>query len=232
METKVLSRFENKFIIDNATCKNIQKELLKFMELGENNKTNGFYTVSNIYYDTKDNNLIRKSLSSPKYEELLRLKAYGDVQPDSKVYLEINKKFCGLVNKRSTSIKLNEAYDFISTKTKPDVKGYMNKQIINEIEYILRLYNLEPKIYIAYDRKVLSIEGNLDFRVTFDTNIRIRRDDLKLEVGNYGNPLLESGQCLMKVEVKKTVPLWLSKLLSEHKIFSSRGSSYNIAVAY
>ena len=28
----------------------------------------------------------------------------------------------------------------------------MNQQVINEIEYFLKIYSLEPKVYIAYDR--------------------------------------------------------------------------------
>jgi len=226
MAIEVFNRYENKFLIDTSTYNIIQNKLLNYMELDEYNKDHEFYTISNIYCDTEDNTLIRNSLSKPRYKEKLRIRAYGVPEKDSKVYLEIKKKFCGLVNKRRTTLKLQEAYDFVSTGIKPELKGYMNKQVLNEIEYLLKLYELEPKLYLAYDRKALFSKENHDLRITFDTNIRTRRYDLKLENGDYGEPLLDSEKWLMEVKAENSLPLWLSRLLSEYKVFSTSFSKY------
>ncbi|SHJ59205.1 VTC domain-containing protein [Geosporobacter subterraneus DSM 17957] len=51
--------------------------LLVTMEPDKYNKAQEFYTISNLYYDTKDNHLIRNSLSKPKYKEKLRIRAYS-----------------------------------------------------------------------------------------------------------------------------------------------------------
>jgi hypothetical protein len=102
----------------------------------------------------------------------------------------------------------------------------MNKQVINEIDYILKIYDLKPKLYLAYDRKALFSKENKDLRITFDNNIRTRRYDLKLENGDYGESLLESNKWLMEVKAEKNIPLWLSKLLSEYKIYKTSFSKY------
>jgi len=52
---------------------------------------------------TQDNQLIRHSVSKPRYKEKLRLRSYGVPSLDAKVYLEIKKKVNGLVNKRRRS---------------------------------------------------------------------------------------------------------------------------------
>jgi SPX domain protein involved in polyphosphate accumulation len=226
MAIEVFSRYENKFLIDYDTYSIVLSKLQEYMELDEYNKKHEFYTISNIYYDTRDNALIRNSLAKPKYKEKLRLRAYGVPRDDSKVYLEIKKKFAGLVNKRRSTLKLKEAYNFVNTGIKPEIKDYMNKQVLNEIEYFLKIYDLEPKLYLAYDRKALFGRENRDLRITFDTNIRTRREDLKLEKGDYGEALLESGLWLMEVKAEKSIPLWLSKFLSQHKIFKSSFSKY------
>lgn len=231
MGIEVFNRHENKYLVDEKTYLHIYDRLLEYMELDEFNKKNEFYTISNIYYDTKDNQLIRKSLSKPKYKEKLRLRAYGVPRPDTQVYLEIKKKYCGLVNKRRTNINLDEAYEFVNSGIKPETKPYMNKQVINEVEYILKLYDLEPKVYIAYDRIALFSKENRDLRITFDTNIRTRRTDLKLEHGDDGTALISKGQWLMEVKAENTIPIWLSKFLSEEKVykrsFSKYGYEYN-----
>lgn len=226
MSIEVFKRTECKFLIQEDICEEFKTKLLQYMEMDEHNKNNNFYTISNIYYDTKDNYLIRNSLLKPKYKEKLRIRSYGVPNIDDKIYLEIKKKVNGIGNKRRTSLKLREAYEFISTGEKPGLKSYMNKQVINEIEYMLRLYNLEPKVYIAYDRKAMFGKDNREVRITFDRDIRTRRHDLKLEAGDYGEPLLESGKCLVEIKVEKNFPLWLSQLLSQYKIYKASFSKY------
>ena len=48
--------------------------------------------ICNIYYDTPDWRLIRRSLDKPAYKEKLRLRTYGVPRPDSVAFAEIKKK--------------------------------------------------------------------------------------------------------------------------------------------
>jgi len=226
MAIEVFNRHENKYLLDTEAFHKFYNELLEYMELDEYNKQHEFYSISNMYYDTAHDSLIRNSLAKPKYKEKLRLRAYGVPNQDTKVYLEIKKKVFGLVNKRRTSLKLNEAYDFVETGVEPEFKDYMNKQVIEEIKYFLTRYDLQPKLYMAYDRKALFCKNNRDLRITFDTNIRCRRYDLKLENGDYGEFLLEPGQWLMEVKAENTIPLWLSRMLSKHQLYRTSFSKY------
>ena len=44
-------------------------------------------TISNIYYDTPDFRLIRRSLEKPVYKEKLLLRSYGRTDRDSPVFM-------------------------------------------------------------------------------------------------------------------------------------------------
>ena len=226
MAIEVFNRYENKYLLDSEAYYKFYDRLLEYMELDDFNKQHEFYSITNLYYDTEHNTLIRNSLAKPKYKEKLRLRAYGIPNQDTKVYLEIKKKVFGLVNKRRTSLKLHEAYDFVATGVEPDFKDYMNKQVIEEIKYFLSRYDLQPKVYLSYDRKALFCKNNRDLRITFDTNIRSRRYDLKMEHGTHGEPLLEPGQWLMEVKAENTIPVWLAKMLSEHQMYRTSFSKY------
>ena len=57
----------------------------------------GLHTIRNIYYDTPNYELIRRSIDKPKYKEKFRLRGYGEIEEDSPVFLEIKKKYCGVV---------------------------------------------------------------------------------------------------------------------------------------
>lgn len=226
MAIEVFNRYESKYLMNTSKFSELYADLLHYMELDAYNKQHDFYSISNIYYDTPTDTLIRASLAKPKYKEKLRLRAYGVPQETDKVYLEIKKKFTGLVNKRRTALRLDEAYEFVQTGIAPTRQDYMNLQVVNEITYFLRLYNLEPRLYLSYDRKALFSKESRDLRITFDTNIRCRRYDLKLEQGDYGEQLLEPDQWLMEIKAENTVPLWLSRLLAKHGLYRTSFSKY------
>lgn len=60
----------------------------------------GQYTICNIYYDTDDWQLIRTSIEKPVYKEKLRVRSYGVPGDKGKVFVELKKKYDGVVYKR------------------------------------------------------------------------------------------------------------------------------------
>ena len=102
----------------------------------------------------------------------------------------------------------------------------MNKQVMKEINYIMNMYNLKPRVFISYDRLAFFEKNNSDFRLTLDTNIQTRRDNLRLDYDIYGNQLLQPGQWIMEAKAFKAFPLWFVHFLSEQKIFQTSFSKY------
>lgn len=230
MAIEVFNRHEQKYLLDADTFQKVLKVMDEHMMPDKYNVNHKPYTISNIYFDTEDDYLIRTSLSKPKYKEKLRLRSYGVPNNDCNVFLEIKKKFNDIVNKRRTVLKLSEAYNFISSGKPPELKEYMNKQVLKEIEYFLQVYNVNPKVYLAYDRIAYFEKGNDDLRISFDKNIRTRRYDVALEDGDYGEKLLPDGVYLMEVKTSKAMPLWLTDMLAKYDIkrrsFSKYGTEF------
>lgn len=230
MAIEIFNRYEHKYKMNTETFHKVLEVMDRHMEPDKHCADHSLYTIANIYYDTPDNALIRESLSKPVYKEKMRLRSYGVPDADTKVFLEIKKKVNGLVNKRRTVLELSEAYDFISSGKPPVIKSYMNAQVVREIEYFMQRYNLSPKVYIAYDRLAYFEKGNDDLRISFDTNIRTRRNDVALESGDHGTMLLPDDIWLMEIKTSRAMPLWLCKMLSDLNLrkasFSKYGTEY------
>ena len=226
MAIEVFNRYEHKYLLDKETYDKVIEVMDKHMELDAHNKNYIPYTISNIYFDTEDNYLIRKSLSKPEYKEKLRLRSYGIPEKKSEVFLEIKKKYRDIVNKRRTTLKLDEAYSFLRSGEMPASKQYMNKQVLKEIDYFLHIHRVMPKLYLAYDRIAYFEKGNPDLRISFDTNIRSRRYNLHLEAGDFGEQLLEKDIYLMEVKTAMAKPLWLTHMLTELQINRCHFSKY------
>jgi len=223
---EVFNRYEHKYMLDRETFEKVIKIMDEHMVMDSHNEGHTPYTIANIYFDTPDDFLIRTSLSKPEYKEKLRLRAYGVPHKDSKVFLEIKKKFNGIVNKRRTKLKLSEAYRFLESGKAPKYEPYMNVQVLHELEYFMKIYNLSPKLYLAYDRIAYFEKDNRDLRISFDMNIRSRRYDLALEKGDYGERLLPVDVYLMEIKTSLAKPLWLTHMLADFDIKRTRFSKY------
>jgi len=182
------------------------------------------YTICNVYMDTPDNRLIRTSIDKPFYKEKMRIRSYGVVSDEDKVFIELKKKFDGIVYKRRVKIPHGEAIGYI--KGEASRRG----QIEYEIDYFLNHYeSISPAMFIAYDREAFHGREDHDLRVTFDENILWRTENVSLSSEVYGNNLLEKGQCLLEIKCADAMPLWLARALSRNKIYKNSFSKYGKA---
>ena len=180
------------------------------------------YTLCNLYYDTDDYRLIRSSIDKPIYKEKLRVRSYGVPESDGRVFVEIKKKFDGIVYKRRIT-QTPKAASALLRGIRP--LGSVS-QIQKEIEYFQTLHRTVPKAFIAYDRQAFQGIEDKDLRITFDRNMRYRLDDLDLQSGDHGEPILKTDDVLMEIKMPVACPLWLSGLLTECGIVSASFSKY------
>ena len=231
MPIEVFNRVEKKYAITENTYLEIRDFLKKYVVLDKHNVNDATYPICNIYYDTGDNYLIKNSIEKPEYKEKLRLRSYGVPDSDDQiVFLEMKKKYKGITYKRRSRLKLWEAYEFLNNHKFPEKSDYINVQVLNEIDYVIKFYNPIPKMKISYDRYAFFSTESRDLRISFDSNIFINKEHLRLEDPDKGERLLKENYRVMEIKAEKSIPLWLSEYLSKNKIyptgFSKYGSGY------
>lgn len=186
----------------------------------------GQNTICSLYLDTPDHLIIRNSIDAKVYKEKLRLRSYGTPDREDSVFLEIKKKYKGVVYKRRETMTLREAMAYIHQGIMP-----CDSQIMREIDYAMRFYrHPQPAMMIAYEREAYFDRENPNLRITFDANVRARATDLGLECGPRGTLLLPEDTLLMEVKTDGAMPVWLAHALSECAILPAHFSKY--ATAY
>lgn len=109
----------------------------------------------------------------------------------------------------------------------------VHSQIGDEIQYFREYYGaLKPAVFLSYEREAFYALDGSDLRITFDENILFRQEDLSLEKGIYGTPVLGSNQSLMEIKTSSGLPLWLSHALNREKLFKTSFSKYGSAYRY
>ncbi len=215
-------RYEIKYLVTAQQRQAIMYKMNEYMNPDEYGKS----TICNVYYDTPDMCLARRSIEKPLYKEKLRVRSYGSASADDMVFVELKKKYDEVVYKRRVAIREGEAEKYLAGKCACS----KNNQIVNELDYFLTEYKgLSPAAYIAYDREAFYAKDDPGFRITFDDNVLWRDYDLSLTIGVYGKPLLNQGQSLMEIKVSSALPLWLTHLMCQEGIYKINFSKYGNA---
>ena len=103
-------RVEKKYLLTREQYERLRVALRNWLEPDDYPKS----TICNVYYDTPDYLLISRSLEKPVYKEKFRLRSYGVPEEDGKVFLEIKKKYDGVVYKRRVRAPEAEAVDYLN----------------------------------------------------------------------------------------------------------------------
>ncbi len=218
----VFKRYELKYLLTEQQKQTVLAAMADFMEPDAYGRT----TIRNIYFDTDNYRLIRRSIDKPAYKEKLRIRSYKQAKDTSTVFVELKKKVDSIVYKRRISLPEKEAMEWLAGKH----HCHTDTQISREIDYFLRFYeSLRPAVFLSYEREAYAAKDGSDFRVTFDGSIFCRQEDISLGSAVYGTPLLPEGKVLMEIKCSGGIPLWMTGVLSRERIYKTSFSKYGTA---
>lgn len=217
MKGNIFKRVEPKYILNQKEYNDIQALLNEYFE-----KDIYFESkIANIYYDNDNSDMLIESLEKPLFKKKIRLRSYGE---NDIVYLEVKEKYKGTVYKRRVKLTKDEYNDYLINKK------ITNSQIMKELDYYINYYHLVPYIYVAYDRLSYYATSDSEFRITFDSNLRYRLNNLEISNDKETKKYFDNNKYIMEVKSLDSLPLWFTSYLSQNKIypksFSKVGSIY------
>lgn len=218
----IFKRYEIKYLLNEMQYRKMRETLTDYMEMDKYGESH----IYNIYFDTPDYYLIRDSLDKPVYKEKLRMRSYGMDKNNGHVFVELKKKYDGIVYKRREEMEFDEAVEYLYDGKKPSA----DSQILREIDWFLKYHkNVGPKMYIAYDRTALAAKDDSGLRLTFDENIRWRSTKLDLQEDGEDHLIIGKGYYLMEVKTPASLPVWMADILDDLKLYPVSFSKYGKA---
>ena len=219
----VFQRIETKYLLNEDQYRTLQMRLKNIAEEDAYGET----SILNIYFDTPEYQLINTSLEKPAYKEKLRLRSYGVPELNTGTFIEIKKKYKGIVYKRRIKMTYAESIAYLYDRQPAKEPS----QISCEIDYFFKHYQgIRPMMAISYDRIAMSGIYDPALRITFDKNIKWRTEKLDLQTGSDGQDILQPGQYLMELKIAGAISLELARIFSELNIrqisFSKYGKAY------
>ncbi|HFI0144723.1 TPA: polyphosphate polymerase domain-containing protein [Streptococcus suis] len=226
---KQFKRIETKYIVDKETFALLEKDLQRHMVSDEFATS----TITNIYFDNEDFDMIQDSIAKKNGREKIRMRIY-DAQPSasSQAFLEIKKK----ENKIGYKYRLTSNPLSVTNYIEKGVvdKTITDEMVTSELDILRERYGtIKPKMYIYYDR--VSYKGIEDkkIRLTIDKNLLYRDYHVSATDGKFGEALLDPNKVIMEIKVPEQLPDWLLDLLEKYQLekqsFSKYGNAYKLA---
>jgi len=224
----IFRRCEKKYLITSEQGATLQRLIVCYTAIDQQ----GEYLIRDLYYDTASWDIISKSIEKPLYKEKLRLRLYGEYNSESQGFLEMKRKYDGIVYKRRIAFPLGELKD----RSVREIVLANDSQISREINYFLKINPVSEKIHIAYKRAAYNGIDDKGLRITFDRDIAFHLcylDSNKFDEYNLddGRQILDPNQVLMEIKTTGAIPLWLTSALSENNIFPISFSKSGVCYA-
>lgn len=215
-------RYETKYLLSPEQLHRVQDVLKQHMAPDQYGRT----VIRNLYFDTHNYRLIRRSIEKPLYKEKLRIRSYSTVAANGDVFVELKRKYKGVVYKRRLIMPQDKALQWLAG----DGVYMPDTQIGREIAYFRSYYGaLSPTVFLSYARQAWYCPDSPDLRITFDDSLLCRQTELHLAQEPFGTPLLPDGMTLMEVKTGGGMPLWLAAFLTKERLFKTSYSKYGTA---
>lgn len=238
MGTKIIQkqfkRIETKYIIEKDVLPQLLEDLRDYIEADAYATS----TITNIYFDTENFDLIQDSIAKRNAREKVRMRLYdSEPKASSKAFLEVKKKIDGVGYKNRLTSNANAITSYVTTGMSL-IDGFQDSLIDDQVQSDLttlrkRHGHIQPKMYIYYDRISFRGKNGADIRITIDQNLLYRDWDISLSAGKFGNDLLAPSKVIMEVKVPGKCPEWLLECFEKYGIvqesFSKYGTAYRLA---
>lgn len=238
---EVFRRTEMKYLVSADQRKSIEGAIEQKMILGEFCES----SILSLYYDTPEFALIERSLDKPFYKEKLRLRVYGTPSPLGPAFVELKKKYDGVVYKRRVLLSLAAAQVFLeglpyekACRAFPliDHEAHLQSlsirslQIGREIEFMLTRHgNLAPSLLTKCDRVAYADPEGSELRITFDTKLDFASGVSSLLAACDMSPLIDPAYSIMEVKNAGSLPFWLLRALANARAYPRSFSKYGHA---
>ncbi|WP_153721631.1 polyphosphate polymerase domain-containing protein [Sporosarcina cascadiensis] len=216
MAIEIFSRKEQKYLITRRQYRELLERIEPEMR-NDKNGVDGKYSVTSLYFDNAEKGIYFETKNKLKYRQKLRLRVYDDADLNSTAFFEVKQKHKKVVNKRRMLLPLGEAYRYLEEDGQAGLDHYetSNSQVMKEIDYFRKFYHLRPEMVVSYSRHALHGLTDSELRITFDFDLRCRKEDLHIENGPYGDHFIDPDLVVLEVKVDHSVPLWLARILQE-----------------
>jgi len=181
------------------------------------------YEVRSLYFDSHFHHSFLEKRNGIAIRKKLRIRYYPHFSRDDQkyVFIEIKKKVNENVAKSRIFVPFESALNILDNHHNEARVFYekasaQDKATLKEVWFLYRKHNLKPVCVVSYYRQPFMSRVEKTFRLTFDTNLKVRKYNLDLRFGGGSKNIVPPNICIMEVKFNNIVPNWAIKIIQKN----------------
>ena len=213
-------RFEQKYLVPEATAHCIREFLGAYLELDENGtgKPNFSYPVHSLYLDSDRLNLYWETINGNKNRFKLRLRFYND-DPDTPVYFEIKRRVNNCILKQRGGVRRGAVHWLLAGHfPEPDHLLTRDARQLVALQRFCQLMSeihARSKVHICYMREAWVSTLDNSVRVTLDRQV-LAEPNLVARISTEVRqpvPVFRRPNVILELKFTNRFPDWFRELV-------------------
>ena len=209
------SRYEFKYILNKKLRDQVERQIQHFMRYDGyvHPEFDNSYFVRSLYYDSPSSFNFYEKIDGIKKRKKFRLRTYDKVNDNSILFIEQKGRNVNRVFKRRTQIDESDIdYFYNAINYDQLTHKYKDLKIINEFIADTMKRRISPVVLVDYLRRPYVSDYDMNFRVTFDSDIMAKASNTLFPSDeNFFRCL--PGYTILEVKFFRKIPAWFHKLL-------------------
>ncbi|PIS04811.1 MAG: hypothetical protein COT81_04665 [Candidatus Buchananbacteria bacterium CG10_big_fil_rev_8_21_14_0_10_42_9] len=222
-------RYEFKYYLPKAKADKLIPTLLKYMAWDPYIQATDqdFYQVNSLYFDSPDYGCFWDKESGIVDRKKLRFRYYNNLTLGvTPIFAEIKRKNDALAIKDRIKLTADQAArENFDNSLRQLLRQDPEDMFLSELLWFKQRNSMQPKLFISYDRKALISKRDQRFRVTFDYNIKARRQHDLNDVHGRLVEVYPEGTVL-ELKYNNILPVWFHKIIQKYQLQRLAYSKY------
>ncbi len=218
------SRYEFKFLLNKKKTELIEKECQNFLKLDKNinDKFDNRYFVRSLYFDNLNSSNFYEKVDGMKNRKKYRLRTYSKINDSLNIiFLEMKGRINQRTYKKRTEIQSKDLDIFLDKKRYTELLDIYGKDnlVINNFLFDTYRKNIFPRVLIDYRRRPYINHNGLNFRLTFDSNIKSSKTDRLFDEKNLLSwEECRAGYTVLEVKFERSITPWFHRIIQNYNL--------------
>ena len=216
------TRFEFKYVLRRDQVDAIEPDICQFMAADGHvdEALGGGYLVRSLYYDTPRRANFYDKIDGIKARRKYRLRTYTtESAPSVPVFLEEKNRINNRVFKYRTALSPEDGRTLEGNGGAITLYNrHSDNPLISRFAARVLQSSEEPVVLVQYFRRAFVSNYDIDFRVTFDSQLYSAPSQSLFGVSNANLLACLAGQTILEVKFKRRIPSWFHRLVQSYQL--------------
>ena len=215
------SRYEFKYLLDADLCTQIEKEISAFMRYDGyvHEELGNAYLVRSLYFDDAARTHYYEKIDGQLNRKKYRLRTYSqEMGPDVPIFLEQKGRYNQRVYKNRIPIAHDDLENFLDPFRLADNFSEQDGDFVTGFLFESLRRRLAPVVLVDYIRRPYVSDYDMNFRVTFDSQLSAAATGSLFPGDGAVWQLCEPGRTIVEIKFNRRIPAWFHRIVQAYDL--------------